>query len=340
MAYTPRRILKDHVYEICFRTKEGLPFPATETINTLLLGIMARANRDDKVKLCHFLWMSNHCHALVVASNPEVFCSYYNEVMKKVSESWKALFGLNSLNLWKQRISVIELIEREDVEDRIAYFYLNPAKANLNSNISKYPGLSSWHYFQNTKHRVDVTVSRRVKWYQYVSLPAIFSDSDAIMSDSAQLKAITSSASSTNETFVLTPNAWMKAFGIITSDEVKDINNRIKASIHARNAVFDAERRSSNTSTIGVAKLKSEQPTMTGWISSKNDPRIFVICSNLNLRIDYIKAFKEFCEHCAEARKNVLAGLKDIIWPQGAFVPWFSPLKYGFINACILSPDS
>jgi len=340
MAYTPRRILKDHVYEICFRTKEGLPFSATETINTLLLGIMARTNRDDKIKLCHFLWMANHCHALVVATNPEVFCSYYNEVMKKVTESWKALFGLNSLNLWKQRISVIELIEREDVEDRIAYFYLNPAKANLASDINKYPGLNSWHFFQNASHSVDATCRRTVKWYQYTSLPPIFSDSEAIMSDSAQLKAIKSTTSSTIEHFVLSPNAWMKAFGITTSEEVKAINNKIKINVQERTAIFSAERRLENKSTLGVTVLKSEQPSLTGWQSPKNDRRIFVICSNSTLRREYIKVFKEFCEHCAQARKNVLAGLKKIIWPEGAFVPWFSPLKCGFINACISLPDS
>jgi hypothetical protein len=98
MAYTQRRFEKNHVYEICLRTKEGLPFACLENLNILLLGIMARANRDQKLKFCHFLWLGNHVHILFVVIDSDAVASYYADLMKKTTETWKAFFGLQSLN--------------------------------------------------------------------------------------------------------------------------------------------------------------------------------------------------------------------------------------------------
>jgi hypothetical protein len=84
MAYSPQRIQKNHIYEICLRTGKGLPFSCSELINILLIGIMARANGEVKVKVCHFVWLANHAHILIVANQPKDFCAYYDELMKKV----------------------------------------------------------------------------------------------------------------------------------------------------------------------------------------------------------------------------------------------------------------
>jgi hypothetical protein len=334
MAYSPRRYEENHVYEICMRTKEGLPFACAEIINVLLLGIMARANRDNKVQICHFVWMANHVHILLVAGNPHDFCRYYSEVMKKVTETWKSLFGLDSLLLWEKRSSVIELITPEDVEERIAYFYQNPANANLVSTIDKYPGLSSWYFFQGFNDSVDSVYTRAVKWYQYNLLPALLSEEDLTQPPCASLlKALDGF---TKESFVLHPNAWMKPFGITDPDEVKATNMRIIKAVGIQQETLAAQRRSEEKSVMGVDQLKREIPTLSGWEPKKKSHRIFVICKDVSLRKEYIKEYKRFCEWCAESRKKVLAGLKDVLWPNGAFVPWFPPLLSGAICPCLV----
>ncbi len=316
------------------RTKEGLPFACAEIINVLLLGIMARANRDNKVQICHFVWMANHVHILLVAGNPHDFCRYYSEVMKKVTETWKALFGLDSLLLWERRSSVIELITLEDVEERIAYFYQNPANANLVSTIDKYPGLSSWHFFQGFNDSVDSVYTRAVKWYQYNLLPALLSEEDLTQPPCASL--LNALDGFTKEAFVLHPNAWMKPFGITDRDQVKATNMRIIKAVGTQEEVLAVQRRSEGKNVMGIDQLKREIPALSGWEPKKKSHRIFVICKDVSLRKEYITEYKRFCEWCVDSRKKVLAGLKDVLWPNGAFVPWFPPLLRGAICPCLV----
>jgi hypothetical protein len=334
MAYSPRRIQNNHIYEICLRTGEGLPFSCSELINSLLIGIMARANRDDKVKVCHFVWLANHAHILLVANRPEDFCAYYGEVMKKVTETFKALFGITRLDLWQGRISVIELITLEDVEERIAYFYLNPARANLVSSIEKYPGLSSWHFFQSTSGCVDAFYTQPVKWYRYNELPPLLGDSDS--TDIHSVSRLNPLKGYTKESFILQPNVWMKSFGIETPEEVKAINRRIINAVNSEQAALKAHRCAEGKSVIGTDRLKQETPTLSGWKPKKNGRRIFIVCRNISLRKEYIREYKNFCQCCAEARQRVLAGLKNVFWPQGAFIPWFPPCLRGAVSPLLV----
>jgi hypothetical protein len=229
---------------------------------------------------------------------------------------------------------VIELITPEDVEERIAYFYQNPANANLVSTIDKYPGLSSWYFFQGFNDSVDSVYTRAVKWYQYNLLPALLSEEDLTQPPCASLlKALDGF---TKESFVLHPNAWMKPFGITDPDEVKATNMRIIKAVGIQQETLAAQRRSEEKSVMGVDQLKREIPTLSGWEPKKKSHRIFVICKDVSLRKEYIKEYKRFCEWCAESRKKVLAGLKDVLWPNGAFVPWFPPLLSGAICPCLV----
>jgi len=334
MAYTPRRFEENHVYEICLRTKKGLPFACLEILNILLLGIMARANRDQKLKVCHFQWLGNHVHILFVVIDPDAVASYYAELMKKTTETWKALFGLQRLELWRKRISVIDLITPEDVEERIAYFYLNPANANLVTSIDKYPGLSSWPIFQNMANSVDFVYTRPVKWYRYNELPALLSEQDFNQPPAPSM--LTALDGFTNESLVLHPNAWMRSFEITNPEEVKAINRRIVKAVCSQQEVLIAHRRKEGRSVMGVDRLKKEKPTLSGWEPKKNGRRIFVICKDKSLRKQYISEYKLFCMQCREARQKVLAGVKDVLWPKGAFIPWFQPLLRGYISPCLV----
>ena len=334
MAYNKRRYEENHVYESCLRTRDGLPFACIEILNILLLGIMARANRDQKVKLCHFVWLGNHVHILLIAIDPKALSLYYGELMKKTTETWKALFGLKYLDLWKKRISVIELVTPEDVEDRIAYFYLNPASANLVSAIEKYPGLSSWPIFQTITNNVDFVYTRPVKWYRYNELPPLFSKQDLNQSPSPYL--LTTLKGFTKETLVLHPNAWMSSFEITDPEEVKAVNGRITQAVSSQQEVLIAHRITEGRYVMGVDQLKREMPTLKGWKSKKNGRRIFVICKNKSLRKQYIAEYKMFCKLCNEARQKVLAGIKAVLWPKGAFIPWFQPLLIGSVSPCLV----
>ena len=70
-------------------------------MNAIIKGIMARTQRDDKVVLCHFAWMSNHPHFVVRSKDGEDCIKFYMELERKITAALKRLLGLEILHLWE-----------------------------------------------------------------------------------------------------------------------------------------------------------------------------------------------------------------------------------------------
>ncbi len=100
MAQAPRQIKSNHLYEICFRAREGLPLPVTNYMRLLITCILARTQRDFKVTLCHHIWHGNHPHLLAILHDADQARRFYMELQKKLTEAIKRLLGLKYLNIW------------------------------------------------------------------------------------------------------------------------------------------------------------------------------------------------------------------------------------------------
>jgi REP element-mobilizing transposase RayT len=125
-----RQIISGEPYELCFRTKRGLPFVCTAYMNLIIRSALARAQRDNKVTLCHIVAMANHFHIILVAKDAFECTKFYCEVKKQITESLKSLLGLDSLNLWKGNgTSVVKFFSESSLIERIAYIWLTPSTA-------------------------------------------------------------------------------------------------------------------------------------------------------------------------------------------------------------------
>jgi REP element-mobilizing transposase RayT len=80
MPRTRRHIQPGRPYELILRVKEGFPFCPSPLINTLLNGIIARAQRDNKVTLCHYRQMSNLIHIILIAKCPVATVNFYQKI--------------------------------------------------------------------------------------------------------------------------------------------------------------------------------------------------------------------------------------------------------------------
>ena len=60
VARTRRQIISGRPYELILRVSNKLPFVALELVDLILKSALARAQRDNKVIICHHLWMGNH----------------------------------------------------------------------------------------------------------------------------------------------------------------------------------------------------------------------------------------------------------------------------------------
>ena len=146
------------------RVREGLPFAPKRLVELLLKSSLARTQRDFKVTLCHFLWMGNHAHIMVVGRDADQLTRFYGEVQKRITDYLKRLLGKRHLSLWEGEPSVILVADYEAALNRVAYYYANPAMANLNDCIEGYPGLSSFNFFRNAPSQIDDAWSETVPW--------------------------------------------------------------------------------------------------------------------------------------------------------------------------------
>lgn len=324
MSRRRRRILANHPYELILRVREGLPFVALDLIKLLIEGILARAQRDNKVILCHYLWMGNHVHILLIPLNTELCVSFYQEIQKKITETFKRLLGKYRLNLWEGEPVLAQILDPDKMTQRIAYLYANPAKADLVETISDYPGLSTWDAFNAVGKKIDGSTKRLVPWIRLPNIKVLPSLSISRLEDTLKTSILKKSALLSHE-LELQPNAWMKAFGFKTDLDAEDYFQKICSSIDQMEMNAALVRTEQGKTVVGKRRLR-EQSILKRHTPQKRERRIYVFTTLNELRIDFIRSMKEFCLECRECYLAWKNGNQFVSWPPGAFRPMAPPL--------------
>ena len=324
MSLNRRRIESLKCYEVCFRARRTLPLVAYYTIELLIASALARAQRDNKVIICHDIWNGSHTHKILIALDAAQFVNFLGEVQKKITDCLKCLLGIDYINVWEGRPLIIKLESLGDVKNRIAYLYNNPVNDNLVETIDKFPGYSSWTKFQSNLGKLDAKPTEYVPW---IKLPTIRTIPSPVLSHT-QDKNLTKLLRARNKDNLhkleRQPNAWMRYFGVSKDEEVLEVNQAIIRNIRANEEKMAKERERKGWRVMGVAKLCS-QPILKPHTPKKLKRRIYVISFVKELRIEAILSFKRFCRECRECYKRWKAGDFRVKWPPGAFKPPLPP---------------
>ena len=318
-----RQIKSDGVYEICMRTKVGLPFVCTNYMKLIIEGIISRVQRDSKVVLCHMNFMGNHPHMMVVAKDSLECTRFYGEIKKQLTDAIKNLSGKDNLSLWqKNGTSVSHYGDVAGVVERIAYIYANPANAHLVDSIERYPGLSSWEAYQQTPNTL---LAKHKKLCPWIRLPAISKLPSRSMSDS-QDKFFTTRlkhCSKKKHELIYHPNAWMLSFDV-SEQEVQSINENILNRLRGMEQEKRNERVNKGFRVKGANKLKAEALNLT-YRSKNRSIKIFAYALDPVIRKKLIEEYKLFCDECDECYKRWKVGDYLVQWPPGAFLPPMPP---------------
>jgi hypothetical protein len=319
-----RIIRKNSLYEIVPRAREGLPLPPTETTNQLLTGILARAQRDEKVTFCNFVEMVNHTHQLVIPDDPNQHVKFYMEYQKKVTDTVRKLTKRKRLNLWEERPSVPQIGDLEDAINRHIYIFCNPGKAGLVESIDEYPGLSSWSAFKTCEASVDAEVRIKAFWTPASVLEPL-PDGDRLspIADKLMAKEMREVEGTVECELILKPLAWLGVYGVTDPERIEKIRQKIIKEVYAQEAKFSKERIENQRPVLGATRLR-QQKYLKPHTPKKRGRRIFVICANNERRPKMIASQKEVAtrhRECFELRKQ---GLPHE-WPPGTFIPWAPP---------------
>jgi hypothetical protein len=323
----PRRnriVFENTLYEIVPRARYGLPLPPTEVTNQLLLGALARTQRDQKVTLCNFVEMNNHTHQHCIAQKPEHHSKFYMEYQKKVTDTVRKLTKRRRLNLWEGRPSVIYVAGLEDAIARLVYIFLNPSKAGLVSSIDEYPGLNTWHAFTTCDASIDAKVTVKAYWCpvsRLERLPAGNRLSPA--TDCAMAARLRKSKYVVEYDLVIEPLAWLKIYGVTEPEEIEMIRQRIIREVRDGEMRHEKERREAGRGILGADRLR-QQEYLRPHTPKKKERGVFVVCSDPVLRVDLIKMFFTIFEKCRTCYRCLRNGLPHE-WPTGTFIPWVPP---------------
>lgn len=314
-----RRIISNGCYEIGFRAKNCLPLVAYQVIALIIGSALARAQRDNKVILCHDIWNGSHSHLIVVAKDAQQLVNFYSEVQKKITDCLKRLLGLSHLQIWEGYPMVAQIMDLEKAKERIAYLYANPAQDNLVEHIENFPGYSSWNGFSKNTNSIAAETKEVYPWIRLPTIPILTSPILTTRQDENVVRLI-KFKNKKRHLLLRHPNSWMHCFGITCDKDVNEINQDIISAIRSRETSAEESRVSEQTTLMGSIRLRS-QPILKLHRPKKRDRKVFILTSINELRIKFLEQFEEFCAICKQCYRNWKCGDYSVKWPPGAFKP-------------------
>jgi REP element-mobilizing transposase RayT len=312
-----RVIFSDMVYELTLRVREGLPFVPNRLINLLLKSAMAQASHVTDMSICHYVWMGNHAHIILVAKDPEALTQFYGIVKKSITDFMKRLLGVSRLNLWEST-GVHLLATAETVLDRIGYLYSNPAKANLVDRIEEYPGCSSYQSFLNSKGVIDFDGTESVPWVRAKYVQKL---EDLLVTPKID-EELTSKIGRKiyyRNKLDIQPNGWMRCFSA-DPDQAAIWHNKTRGIIQSKELEARELRVKEGKAVLGAAKLLAQE-IMSPFIPRKYERGVFVICEDKWKRIEIIAKVKSVQKLARSLYLSDFRYGKPTRWPLGILLP-------------------
>ncbi len=141
----PLRFIPPHsLVEVTCRTVHGrfLLRPSRD-LNDIILGILGRAARRYRVKICAFVYLSNHAHLLLQPASAEQLALFMGYVNGNLAKEAGRLHGWRE-RFWGRRYQAIVVSEDEaDQLARLRYILSQGCKEGLVRRPQDWPGASS-----------------------------------------------------------------------------------------------------------------------------------------------------------------------------------------------------
>ena len=311
--------------------REGLPLIPTSLFNFILIGILAKANSlYGGVRICHFVFMANHFHMLLVVKKQEDAPAFIGYVKQEISHTINRFLNRSGVSIWSDGYDSPLLLTFDKVIHYIIYMYLNSTKANLENSIEEFPGLSSWKMFLTSQY------SKICKHIRRSDVPCILGSSlgDGALDITEQKRLLEALQELSNEDIelVIEPFAWVECFAELHNANIHEIKASIIKQIRDSEQQQRAERKTNKISLIGATRLKC-QSILQKFQSKRKGKRMICIGSHKEHRIAFIKYFREICAKADVIYKQWKEFDLNAQMPPGLFAPHL-PLQICALPIC------
>ncbi|MCC6932020.1 MAG: transposase [Deltaproteobacteria bacterium] len=308
MSHALKYYPKDSVLFITCSAEENLPFVPNMVINAILEGILARSQTLYPQEICGYTFMANHLHMMLRVTMPDLLADFMRYLKSESASAINRLLGRKQHTVWSEGYDSPIMLTPDMVTEKLAYIYLNPAKARLVNSIDDYPGLSSWKAVTEQETRKDVLWIKNSTITKLNKLEMNFSE------QTEALQALKRKNSKMHE-LIITPNSWMKSFENLPNADHRAFNDELIRQVK----YAEAEYKKAKPKIVGIRALIRTRIN-SEYESKRKGRRTLFISSDVALRIRAIRWRKIQSRLAREAWRLLKFGQKAEI-PPGFYGP-------------------
>ena len=302
------------MYDLCFRSLQGLPLPARALTTLLIESIMGRLLRSEDVIVCSYVWMSNHVHMQVFSLDCKALINFHGRLKKTLTDFLKRLLTISRLHLWDDDTTLGAVLDLEAAIERVVYTYLNPVRAGIVRSIDDYKGCNTWKEFLSVPPDVNAVVEKEVPWVLATDIEPLSHDNPSLSEERSLIDLIQERTSSrVRQTVRIMPFKWLQVFNVIEPAQIEEIRKRIITRVREEEARLSPKK---------VPPRRIEGFIVTNvYIPRKKERKIFMYCSCKELRLAFLSEYRRFISKCIQCYQLMKRGATDIPWPPACCRP-------------------
>ena len=320
MPRNPKIFFNNSVHFVTTSVEDGLMFPPNPLINEIMVRCLAHAQSLHPVTICDILIEPTHVHLILQVIDPQDAADFMERFKCESAHAVNRLLGRKKKTVWCEGYDSPLIEDAQTLIDRIAYIYENPAKDNLEESVRDFPGLNTFALREALAEGEEFTE----KEFQ----TALFARSD--------IKPLPKGKKLTQLDFMrirrqlikdkppiaftVSPNAWMKRFGILSKEDQQRSNQQIVAELTTREEKHQKRRNSEGKRVLGASKLKNT-PVGAPYIPERTGYKMLTHSLDKATRIRTITWMRELIQKGKTVLEKWRSGDFSVRYPLGLFPP-------------------
>jgi len=136
----------EHLVEVTCRViQRRFLLRPSPRLNAIIIGALARFQRRHRMKICGFVYLSNHCHLLLRPESVEQLAAFLRDVSSKIAREAGKLHDWRE-KLWGRRYTDIVVSHEPEAQvARLRYLLEQGCKERLVASPRHWPGATSAH---------------------------------------------------------------------------------------------------------------------------------------------------------------------------------------------------
>ncbi len=289
----------DHLVEITCRViqRRFLLRPSPK-LNATIIGALARIQKRHDMKVCAFVYLSNHCHLLLQPNNVKQLADFMRELNSKIAKEAGRLHDWTD-KLWSRRYTDIVISHEPEAQiERLRYLLEQGAKEGLVASPRHWPGASSTKALLSGEAPEGLWIDR-----------------------TAQYKAWERNEPNPEERFTSFHQLQLSPIPCWEHLEPHRYQSRV------RDMVREIEERTEGTAVLGAKAIRQQHPHARPASTSSRSPapRFHAVEPQVRRALEW--TYHLVCSAYRQASETLAQG-KTAEFPPGCFAPGqFVPLR-------------